>query len=69
MNLWYKGYVFRKKAEYAKSINWVCLNNKCQARVTTSRLDKSIKQSKREHSHPMKKYFKRMEVNKSIRKM
>jgi hypothetical protein len=50
----YKGYVFRKKAEYLKSINWVCLNNSCQARVRTSLLDKSIKESKRGHCHPMK---------------
>lgn len=55
VNLLYNGFVFRKKAEYMKTINWVCLNNQCRARVRTSLLDKSIRESKREHCHPMKR--------------
>lgn len=51
MNLWYNGYVYRKKIEYCNTINWVCLQNNCSGRVTTRINESSIKESKKAHNH------------------
>lgn len=51
-NLWHCGYVYRKKTQFANSTNWICMNNKCPARVITT--DKMIKYGKRKHNHPPK---------------
>lgn len=54
LNLWFNGHVYRKKVEYVNTVNWVCLQNSCPARVTTKISDQSLKESKKEHNHPPK---------------
>lgn len=54
LNLWFNGYVYRKKIEYVNTINWVCLQNNCSGRVTTRINNHKIKESKKIHNHPPK---------------
>jgi hypothetical protein len=53
-NLWFNGFIYRKKIEYVNTINWVCLQNSCSGRVTTRIHDRTIKESKKPHNHPPK---------------
>ncbi|XP_055616856.1 modifier of mdg4-like isoform X23 [Toxorhynchites rutilus septentrionalis] len=67
LNLCYEGYMYRKKAEFANTVNWVCANpnynrylrdwnvygykGMCGARCITNR-GGGIKLSKKYHNHP-----------------
>lgn len=50
-NLWYGGYIYRKKVQYSNSINWICLNNNCRGRVVTRDNNSFIKEGKTPHNH------------------
>ena len=53
-NLWYGGYVYRKKVEYSNSINWICLNNHCRGRLVTRENNTVIKEGRTPHNHSPK---------------
>ena len=54
LNLLFSGFVYRKKIAFAKSTNWVCLQNNCNARVVTKNDSSSIRVGKNCHNHPPK---------------
>lgn len=70
MNLFYDGYVYRKKAKYRNTINWVCAkapsrdaNNRlvlCHGRCVTDE-DGFVRLGKRNHNHPPSNFDNRNE--------